>query len=165
MLFRSNRQETLYIDEEGFLTITGRKKEIFKTSFGKYIAPMLIENKFKESNFIDQIFVTGENQKFAAALIIPDFTYLKYWCEYKQIPYTTNEEMIAMPRIKKRFLKELNKFNSYFGETEQIKKFELLDKEWSIESGELTATLKLRRTFISNKYSQIIKGLFNSSEE
>jgi long-chain acyl-CoA synthetase len=153
------------IDEDGFLKITGRKKEIFKTSFGKYIAPMLIENKFKESNFIDQIFVTGENQKFAAALIIPNFVYLKYWCEYKQIPYTKNEEMITHPRIKKRFMKELNKFNTYFGETEQLKKFELLGKEWSIESGELTATLKLRRTFISNKYSQVIKGLFNSSEE
>lgn len=153
------------IDKDGFLKITGRKKEIFKTSFGKYIAPMPIENKFKESHFIDQIFVTGENQKFAAALIVPDFAYLKSWCDKKEIIYTSSEEIIKLPRIKKRFLKEIKKYNNYFGDTEQIKKFELIGKEWSIESGEITATLKLRRTYITNKYSQVIKGMFNSSEE
>lgn len=151
------------IDEDGFLKITGRKKEIFKTSFGKYVAPAPIENKFKESPFIDQIFVLGENQKFAAALIVPDFTNLKNWCKRKEIPYTTDEEMVKIPRIKKRFLKEVKKYNTYFGDTEQVKKFELIGKEWTIESGEITATLKLRRTYITNKYHDIINGLFNAN--
>lgn len=153
------------IDKDGFLTITGRKKEIFKTSFGKYIAPMPIENKFKESPFIDQIFVVGENQKFAAALIVPDFTYLKTWCEKKDIPYSSNKEITEMPRIKKRFLKEVKKYNQEFGDTEQIVKFEIMNTEWTIETCELTATLKLRRTFLSNKYSSIINKMFNNPEE
>ena len=150
------------IDKDGFLKITGRKKEIFKTSFGKYIAPAPIENKFKESPFIDQIFVTGENQKFAGALIVPDFQHLKQWCERKEIPYTTNEEIVQLPRIRKRYLKEVNNYNHFFGDTEQIKRFELMPSEWTIESGELTATLKLRRTYITNKYAALIDKLFNN---
>jgi long-chain acyl-CoA synthetase len=150
-----------HIDEDGMLRITGRKKEIFKTSFGKYIAPQLIENKFKESSFIDNLIVLGENQKFAAALVIPDFNHLKNWCEGKGIEYLSNKEMLEMPRIKKRFLKEVKKYNESFGATEQIQKFELLDTEWNIESGELTATLKLRRTYINKKYAEVISKLFS----
>ncbi len=153
------------IDADGFLKITGRKKEIFKTSFGKYIAPMPIENKFRESPFIDQMFVTGENQKFAAALIVPDFVYLKCWCGKKEIPYTSNKDIIENPSVKKRFLKEIKKYNVEFGETERIKSIEILDSEWTIESGELTATLKLRRTFIGNKYAGVISKLFNNFED
>ncbi|MDD5570827.1 MAG: AMP-binding protein, partial [Bacteroidales bacterium] len=149
-------------DEDGLLKITGRKKEIFKTSFGKYISPQLIENKFKESPFIDNIFVVGENQKFAAAIIAPDFNYLQEWCERKEIDYTANKEMLNLPRIKKRFHKEVDIYNSHFGDTEQIKRFELVETEWTIESGELTATLKLRRTFMKRKYKDVISKIFNN---
>ena len=148
------------IDEDGLLKITGRKKEIFKTSFGKYIAPQMIENKFKESPFIENIIVLGENQKFAAAIIAPDFSYLRSWCEGKGIKYTSNTEIITLPRIKKRFEKEVKKYNENFGESEKIKKIEMLDTEWTIESGELTATLKLRRTYFNQKHAELIKKLF-----
>lgn len=149
------------IDSDGLLKITGRKKEIFKTSFGKYIAPQLIENKFKESSFIDNIMVVGENQKYAAALIAPDFGHLKNWCAAKGIVYTTNEEMLELPRIKKRFMKEVNHYNQFLGDTEKIKSHELLKDEWTIESGDLTATLKLRRNFMAGKYASEIQKLFN----
>jgi long-chain acyl-CoA synthetase len=149
-----------HIEPEGHLKITGRKKEIFKTSFGKYISPQLIEDKFKESLFIDQIIVVGENQKFAGALIVPDFTFLKSYCAVKEIPFTTNAGIILLPRIRKRFKVEVDKYNAQLGETEKIKSWDLLDLEWSPESGELTPTLKLRRNFISKKYEQVISSLF-----
>ncbi|MCX6245266.1 MAG: long-chain fatty acid--CoA ligase [Bacteroidetes bacterium] len=148
------------IEPEGHLKITGRKKELFKTSFGKYISPQPIEDLFKESLFIDQIIVVGEHQKFAGALIVPDFTFLKAWCGVKEIPYTTNEEMIRLPRILERFKKEVKKYNASLGETEKIKSWELLDSEWTPDSGELTPTLKLRRNYISKKYESLIIKLF-----
>lgn len=149
------------ITTEGQLKITDRKKLIFKTSFGKYIAPQLIENKFKESQFIDQIMVVGENQKFAAALIVPDFVHLKEWCKRKDIPYTTNAEVLALPRIKKRFQKEVNIYNQSFGDFERIVKFELIDHDWSVETGQLSATLKLRRSYLNEVYSANINRLFS----
>jgi len=151
-----------HLEKEGQLKITGRKKEIFKTSFGKYISPQLIENKFKESPFIDSLVVLGENQKFAAALIVPDFVHLKSYCDVKGIEYKTNEEIINNPTIKARFQKEIDKFNRSFGNYEQIKKFELLTDEWSVESGELTANLKLKRRYIYKKYSEKIEQLFGN---
>jgi long-chain acyl-CoA synthetase len=153
------------IEEKGQLKITGRKKELFKTSFGKYINPGQIEDKFKESPFIDTLVVLGENQKFAAALIVPDFNDLKSWCEAKGIEYTTNSEMINVPRIKKRFKKEVDFYNTFFGETEQIKKFELMESEWTSFSGELTPTLKIKRSYISKKYESTINKLFSTGEE
>jgi long-chain acyl-CoA synthetase len=153
------------IEPEGQLKITGRKKELFKTSFGKYVSPQLIEDKFKESLFIDQLIVVGENQKFAAALIVPDFTFLKSWCEVKEVPYTTNEEMIRLPRIQKRIRQEVDKYNSSFGETEKIKKYFLLDTEWSFDTGEITPTLKLKRKFIINKYGDLIAKLFETGNK
>ncbi len=148
------------IEPEGQLRITDRKKVIFKTSFGKYIAPQIIENKFKESPFIDQIMVVGENQRYAAALIVTDFNHLKSWCEVKGIPYTSNSEIIAMPRIRKRLQKEVNHYNTFLGDYERIVKFELLDHEWTVETGQLSATLKLRRTHLVNKYQSVIKKLY-----
>lgn len=148
------------IEETGQLRITGRKKEIFKTSLGKYISPQLIENKFKESPFIDVIYVLGENQKYAAALVVPDFEHLRSWCNVKEIKYTTNKEMLADQVIKKRFKREIDTCNSAFGKTEQIMSFELLDTPWSVETGELTASLKLRRQFIFKKYKVEIDKLF-----
>lgn len=150
---------------EGHLKITGRKKEIFKTSFGKYVSPELVENLLKESPFIDALMVVGENQKYAAAIIAPDFNHLRAWCQIKGVPYTSNAEMIALERIQKRFQKEIHKYNKLLGATEQIKAFELLDTEWSVDSGELTATLKLRRTFLNNKYKPVIEKLFNNQDQ
>jgi long-chain acyl-CoA synthetase len=144
----------------GYLKITGRKKEIFKTSFGKYVSPEMVENSLKESAFIDALMVVGENQKFAAAIIVPDFNHLRSWCQIKGIPYTSNAEMIALERIKKRFHKEIHKYNRHLGATEQIKAFELLDTEWTVDSGELTATLKLRRKLIAERYKDKIDKLF-----
>lgn len=152
-------------EKAGHLRITGRKKEIFKTSLGKYISPELIENRFKESSFIDTLMVIGENQKFAAALVVPDFPHLKSWCAIKGIPYTTEAEMIALPRIKKRFQQEIDKFNKFFGATEQVKRFELIDHEWSVDSGELTASLKLRRRYINEKYATVIKAIFRLNDD
>ncbi|MFN3554849.1 MAG: AMP-dependent synthetase/ligase [Bacteroidales bacterium] len=151
------------IEPEGQLRITDRKKLIFKTSFGKYIAPQVLENKFKESPFIDQILILGENQKFAAALIVPDFNHLKNWCKAKGIPYTTNAEMIALPRVRKRYQKEVNQYNKDFGDWERIMKFELLDHEWSVETGQLSATLKLRRSHLLQEYATYTEKIYGNS--
>lgn len=148
------------LEPSGHLKITGRKKEIFKTSFGKYVSPEMVENNLKESEFIDALMVVGENQKYAAAIVVPDFAHLRSWCQIKGIPYTTNKEMIEMERIKKRFHKEIHKFNKHLGATEQIKSFELLPTEWTVDSGELTATLKLRRKLINERYQSTIDKLF-----
>ncbi len=147
-------------EDTGHLRITGRKKEIFKTSLGKYISPELLENKFKESPFIDTLIVLGENQKFAAALIVPDFAFLASWCKIKDIPYTSNAEMVNHPQVKKRFDIEIKRYNHHFGATEQIKRFQILPEEFTIENGELTPSLKLRRDFIGKKYAALIEKLF-----
>jgi long-chain acyl-CoA synthetase len=152
------------IDADGMLKITGRVKEIFKTSMGKYISPVLLENKIKESPFIDQIMVIGENQKFAAALVVPDFEHFRTWCKIKNIPYTTNSEMIQNKEFRNRIKKELDCFNKQFGDTEQIKKFELIDHEWTVESGEITANLKLKRRTIHEKYKNLINAIYNIKE-
>lgn len=145
---------------DGHLKITGRKKEIFKTSLGKYISPELIENKFKESPFIDTLIVLGENQKFAAALIVPDFTFLANYSKIKDIPCSDVKELVNNPVIRKRIESEIKKYNHHFGSTEQIKRFQLMSEEFTIETGELTPSLKLRRDFISKKYSDVIEKLF-----
>lgn len=149
-----------FLDSDGFLTISGRKKEIFKTSMGKYIHPERVENIIKESSFIDNAMVTGENQKYAAALITPDFEYLKAWCKIKNIPYTTNTEMVENPLIKKRYLKEIDQSNQRLGSTEQVKRIALLGEEWTIAGGELTPSLKLRRRQVQKKYQAVIDSLF-----
>ncbi|MBK9524660.1 MAG: long-chain fatty acid--CoA ligase [Bacteroidetes bacterium] len=143
-----------------FLKITDRKKEIFKTSGGKYIAPQALENKFKESSFIEQIMVIGENRKFPSALIVPSFAHIQKWCEIKGLPFTNADDMIRHHEVIDRIQKEIEDFNKDFGQTEQIKKFELLSKEWTIDSGELTATLKLRRKIISEKFSRQIEKMY-----
>lgn len=148
--------------KNGHLRITGRKKEVFKTSFGKYVSPQPLENKLKESPFIENAMVVGENQKFAGALISLDFDHLKSWCRVKGIPYTTNEEMIEMPRIKQRIKKDIDEFNKDFGETEQIKKFVLIPQIWSMENKELTPTLKLKRDVISSRYKKEIDSIFQN---
>jgi long-chain acyl-CoA synthetase len=148
------------LEPEGHLRITGRKKEIFKTSLGKYISPQVLENKFMESAFIDGIIILGENQKYAAALVVPAFAHLRSYCEHKGIPYSSDKEMIQDPIILKRFKKEIDHFNKFFGSTEQIQSFELIDHEWSMETGELTANLKLKRSYILETYKDKVEKLF-----
>lgn len=142
--------------EEKFLKITDRKKEIFKTSGGKYIAPQAIENKFKESRFIEQIMVIGENEKFPAALIVPCFAYIKEWALRHDLNFSndSNEIISANPKIVKRIQEEIELFNKDFGNWEQIKKFALLPNEFTIEGNELTPTLKLKRKNILAKYQK-----------
>ncbi|MBL6950174.1 MAG: long-chain fatty acid--CoA ligase, partial [Bacteroidales bacterium] len=131
-----------------YLKITDRKKEIFKTSTGKYIAPQPIEQRFAESPFIDHIIVIGEDRKYTAALIVPNFEYLRSWCEVKQISYQTDYDSITIPRIIGRMQEEVKRINLKLGQTEKIKRFRLLADLWSVETGELSPTLKLRRKFI-----------------
>ena len=147
--------------ENRFLKITDRKKEIFKTSGGKYIAPQMIENKLKESPFIEQAMVLGENQKFAAALIVPAFAHLKTWCGMKNISFTTSEQMIMNPEIINRIAEDIKMLNESLGKTEQVKKFELLPKEWTLESGELTATQKLKRKIIMANSSALVSKIYS----
>ena len=143
-----------------YLKITDRKKEIFKTAGGKYIAPQMIENKFKESKFIEQIMVIGENRRFPAALIIPDFKHLKDWCVIKGIAYSTNDLMVNEPVIIARIQKEVDHLNQTLGSWEQMKKFILLPREFSIDEGELTPKLSMKRKAILAKYAEGIEKLY-----
>jgi long-chain acyl-CoA synthetase len=144
-----------------YLKITDRKKEIFKTSGGKYIAPQVMENKFKESRFIEQIMVIGEGEKFAAAFIQPDFLFLKDWCDRKGLACNTNKDMVSNERVIARIQREVDSMNENFSNYEKIKKFELLSEPLSIDSGELTPTLKLKRKNILAKYQDLYTKIYN----
>ena len=143
-----------------FLKITDRKKEIFKTSGGKYVAPQPIENKMKESKWIEQMMVTGAAQKFTGALIVPAFNALKEWCGEHGIEYTGNEKIIRNEKIVNLIKDTVERYNQNFNQVEQIKKFELLPYEWSVEGGELTPTLKLKRKVIMEKYKDAIERIY-----
>lgn len=149
------------IDSEGFLKITDRKKEIFKTSGGKYIAPQVMENKLKESLFIEQLMVIGEFQKHPAALIQPAFEFLKEYCKKKGINYESDEAIIKNEEILQRFEEEIEKFNNNVAQFEKIKQFRLTPKVWSIDGGEVTPTLKLRRKVIMEKYKDLVNDIYN----
>ena len=133
---------------------------MFKTAFGKYVVPTILENKVSEDSLVDNIMVVGENKQFAAALIVPNFADLRSWCQNKDIPYTTNEEMVQHPEVQKKFKKIIDYYNTQFGETEKIKRFILIGYEWSIQTGELTPTLKLKRNVLLKKYEEQIEKLF-----
>lgn len=144
-----------------YLKITDRKKEIFKLSNGKYIAPQVIENKLKESFFIQQLMVIGENEKFASALISPNFEFLHNWCSIHDIKYRDNQELIQIPEVVARYQKEVKEINKNLAFHEQIKRSRLVYKEWTPGTGELSPTLKLKRKFIYKKYEHIIKEIFS----
>jgi long-chain acyl-CoA synthetase len=147
--------------EGKYLKITDRKKEIFKTSGGKYIAPQIIENKLKESRFIEQVMVIGENEKFPAAFVVPSFLFLKEYCERKGITYSSNEQIIKEQEILDRINEEVNHVNSQLANYEQIKKIELLAKEWSIDGGELTPKLSMKRKVIISKNQESYKRIYS----
>ncbi|HTX87709.1 MAG TPA: long-chain fatty acid--CoA ligase [Bacteroidales bacterium] len=152
------------IEDGEYLRITDRKKEIFKTSSGKYISPQAIEQRFKESPFIEHIIIIGENRKYTAALIVPNFEHLRSWCALKKVPFISFDQVIANARIRSRIKREVDRFNLDLGQTEKIKKFRLLADEWKVETGELSPTLKLRRKFIQEKYRQVIDETYRSQE-
>jgi len=148
--------------EGKYLCITDRKKEIFKTAGGKYIAPQTLENKYKESPLIEQIIVIGENERFPAALILPAFDALKDWCAKKGITYTTREQIITDPQVITKYQREIDRYNVNFGHWEQVKKFELIADEWSIASGEMTPKLSLKRKVILKKYDKLVEKIYQT---
>ncbi|MBX7095954.1 MAG: long-chain fatty acid--CoA ligase [Flavobacteriales bacterium] len=149
-----------FVDKE-FLKITDRKKEIFKTSGGKYIAPQPMENKFKESKFIEQVMVIGEAQKFPAALVVPCFPVVQEWARRHNLDLKSNEEIAASPQVKERIMQDIEEYNKGFGHWEQVKKIELLPAEFSIASGEMTPTLKLKRKLILERYKAYVDKIYS----
>ena len=150
------------VDSQGFLKITGRKKEIFKTSGGKYVVPALIENEMKQSRFIEQILVTGEGQKMVGAIIQPNFEFLRKWAQKHHEPVLeSNTDLIENPLILERIQKEINKGNKIFGKWETVKRFELTPDVWGIDNGLLTPTMKPKRTEILAKYKDLYNKIYD----
>jgi len=144
-----------------FLKITDRKKELFKTSGGKYVAPQPIENKLKESTYVEQVMVVGSGHKFVGALIVPSFTMLREWMRDNNVPFTNNEDAIRHPKVLELFNDLVSSFNKYFNHVEQIKKFELLPYEWGIETGEMTPKMSLKRKVVVEKYKSAIDRIYS----
>ncbi|MGR7811943.1 AMP-dependent synthetase/ligase [Lacinutrix undariae] len=148
------------IDAEGFLKITDRKKEMFKTSGGKYVAPALLENQFKQSRFIEQIMVIGEGEKMPTALIQVNYEFVKEWAKRHQLTFNSNQDIASNEKLRNRIQEEIDVANKKFGHWEQIKKFEITPDEWTIESGHLTPTLKMKRKIIKNIYKDLIEKIY-----
>jgi len=151
--------------EGKFLKITDRKKEMFKTSSGKYVAPQAIENKLRESRFIEQVMIVGENEKFVSAIISPNFEYLHEWAHINRIRFVDNAELIESPKVYKRFQKEIDYFNKHTGKFEQIKRFRLIKDSWNVHTGELSPTLKLRRRYLYNKYDKVLREIYSYDKQ
>ena len=148
------------IEDNKFLKVTDRKKEIFKLSSGKFIVPQIIENKFKESLFIEQIMVIGEHEKFASAIIAPDYLYINDWCNANNITSTDNSELLKNSQIVDLFKKEVQKYNEAISDFEKINRFRLVSDVWSPATGELSPTLKMKRKFIAEKYQYLIDQIY-----
>ena len=148
------------VSADGFLKITDRKKEMFKTSGGKYIAPAIIENQLKQSRFIEQVMVIGEGEKMPAALIQLNFGFVKEWAKRHNIPFKSNEEIITNPNLLSRIQEEVDFANNKFGHWEQIKKYALTPDIWSIDSGHLTPTMKMRRKVILDLYKNLVESIY-----
>ena len=151
-------------NQYGLLKITGRMKNLFKTSLGKYINPDIIERKFTESNFFENIVVFGENEKYAAALIIPDFEFIKSWCKKHEITYSNDHDMLNNQDVKTRLANEIKRINSFFGDTEKIKRYCFIEDSWTVANGILTPTLKVKRSVVKEKYSNLINKLFHAED-
>ena len=152
--------DTGYIDSGGYMFLTGRTKNMFKTSMGKFVNPEVIEERFKESPFILDMMVVGEGQKFAAAIIAPDFDMLKDWCVRHDVVASTREEMLASKTVQERYQKVIDKYNATLGNHEQVKRFRLVPEVWSTENRFLTPTLKIKRNNITAFYKKEIEELF-----
>ena len=152
--------DTGYIDSGGYMFLTGRTKNMFKTSMGKFVNPEVIEERFKESPFILDMMVVGEGQKFAAAIIAPDFDMLKDWCVRHDVVASTREEMLASKTVQERYQKVIDKYNATLGNHEQVKRFRLVPEVWSTENRFLTPTLKIKRNNITAFYKKEIDELF-----
>lgn len=153
------------LEEGRFLRITDRKKEMFKLSAGKYISPQVIENKLKESLFIEQAMVIGENEKFASALVSPNFAFLHDWCTLHRIQYRDNTDLVEIPEVVERFAREVREVNRTLGDFEQIKRFRLVTEEWTPQTGELSPTLKLRRNILTERYQLVINEIYSVKEK
>ncbi len=152
------------VDADGFLKITDRKKEMFKTSGGKYIAPQLLENAMKQSRFIEQIMVIGDGQKMPAAFIQPNFEFVKEWAKLHKITIgTTNDEIISNTEVIRRIQQEVETVNEKFGNWEKIKKFELTPDLWTVQAGHLTPTMKLKRKIVMEKYINLFHKIYDVS--
>lgn len=149
------------IQEHNILKITDRKKEIFKLTTGKYVAPQVIENRFRESGFIEQIMVVGDGEKYAAAIICPSFQFLHGWCFKHNVNFNDNKDLIQNQEVINRFQKEVDKINVELGQHLQLKKFELVEQEWTPETGELSPTLKVKRKFLKIKYKTELDKLYD----
>ena len=149
------------IDKDGFLRITDRKKEMFKTSGGKYVSPQMIENKIKQSFFIENVMVVGDGEKMPGALVQPNFEYSLEWAKRKDLNVNSNTELINHPKFINRIQKEIEKTNEDLGNWEKIKRFELIDQLWSIDGGELTPTLKLKRKNVKEKYIKLYDKIYD----
>ncbi|HEY0751263.1 MAG TPA: AMP-dependent synthetase/ligase, partial [Chitinophagaceae bacterium] len=143
-----------------FLKITDRKKELFKTSGGKYVAPLPIENKLKESPFIEQVMLVGAEKKFVGALIVPSFSNLREWCKTHHVPEMSDTEIIKHPKVQELFRDLIESFNKFFNHVEQVKRFELLPHEWSVDTGEMTPKLSLKRKVVMEKYRDAIERIY-----
>ena len=150
------------IDGDGFLKITDRKKEIFKTSGGKYVAPALLENQFKQSRFIEQIMVIGEGEKMPAALIQVNYNFVEQWAKRHNHPIKSREDMSSNKILRERIQEEVDEVNAKFGHWEQIKKFEITPDVWTIEGGQLTPTMKMKRKVIKEIYKDLIEKIYRS---
>jgi long-chain acyl-CoA synthetase len=148
------------MDKENFLRITDRKKELFKTSGGKYVAPLAIENKLKESPFIEQVMLLGSDRKFVSALIVPSFPAVKDWARKNNLSNLPNDELIRHPKVNEMYKELVESFNKYFNQVEQVKKFALLAHEWGIDTGELTPKLSLKRKVVMEKYREEIEKMY-----
>lgn len=149
-----------HIDDDGFLKITDRKKEMFKTSGGKYVAPQVIENVVKQSTLIDQVMVVGESQKYPAALIQLNFDAVNEWLGQTDIPLNYTE-MLANEKVLNKIKKDIDQANENFAQWEKIKKFKLTPEIWSVESGHLTPTMKLKRKIIKSKYQDLLEDIYS----
>lgn len=150
------------LDAGNFIRITDRKKEMFKTSGGKYIAPQYIENKLKEILIVEQAMVVGDGRNFPAALLVPNFIALKEWCQHKGIAYESDSKAISLPEVLEKFEKEVELVNNSLGQTEKIKKFHLVEKAFSIENGQVTPTMKIRRKVIAEAYKNEIENFYKN---
>ncbi len=150
-----------HLEDGKFLKITDRKKEIFKLSSGKYVAPQPIENRMKESSFIDQVMVVGEHEKFASALLVPDFKYLKEWCAARELTMgDKRDDIISLPEVIAAYNEEISKINKSLSEWERISRFRIVTDDWSPASGELSASLKLKRKVVMDKYPELLNSIY-----